>query len=84
MRHRWEMRTSVAALGPPPVGDVRSHFAEVRCEVSDKRREFHVKYESQAIPAIDRMTCGTCEESCCQPNNLRYVVSEFAASCGEQ
>jgi hypothetical protein len=36
------------------------------------------------IPAIDPMTYGTCEESCCQPYNLRYVVSEFSPSCGKE
>jgi len=30
------------------------------------------------------MTYGTSEESGCQRNNLRYAVSEFAASCGKE
>jgi hypothetical protein len=59
MRHGWEMRTSVATLGPPPVGDVRSHRVVVVCGLKDKRRAFRVKYESQAVPVIDPMICGT-------------------------
>lgn len=61
----------------------------VACVWSVLRYEWQTTAASCAIrdpdiPAIDPMTYGTCEEPCCEPNNLRHVVSEFFASCGKE
>jgi hypothetical protein len=59
MRHGWEVRTSVATLGLPAVGDIRSHDEVEGLAVNDKRHAFGVIYESQAVPLIDLTACDT-------------------------